>query len=777
MQEKRKKHILFITNSTIRGGAEIGLKNFILELKKYPLNMEIVCPDRGEIKNLFSDLKIKEHEIYLGNSSIKFRGYNLFSPTIILHYLKLKKIIKQIDSQEKIDLIFCQQDPKEKILAAIIGEKMGIPVLWMEQSKLHPWQKYFHFRLLYRFFSKKVDRIIAVSKAAKKSFTDIDIDPQKIKVVLNGVRIKRLKKSRLEGLRKRWGLKNKIVFGTSCRLVYNKGLHELIWAAKEALEENKNLKFLIIGEGKEKTQLEKQAEKYQIKKYVKFAGFQKNAAALSELFDIVVSPSFDEGEGLPFRIVEGMAFAKPVITTDISGSKETVKNGISGYLIKTHQKKKLKDLILKLAENEELRKKMGRESKKVFDEQFNLKNTAKKLFAQIQKATERLPLKKPEKIRIIYYTDSKIVGGAERYLYLLLKNLDQKRFAPVLVCPGGENHRIWRKMIKNLGVKIFPIASRNLLSPRKVNPIYQSIKRINPTIIHLQFWSPYASGVGLLTSRLARVPQIFSTEHSFVPLEAAGRFLRPVKSLYHIWRKNIIDYPITVSLASKEMMKKGQCFKNKKIWVIHNGIDLEEIEKAKFKKHFGKKIPRDKINCLTVARLVEGKGHEVLIEALRFFKKEKKRIHLHFVGGGPKMKFLKNLTQKEGVLDIITFWGEHDNIPELLPHFDLFVFPSLTENFPFAVLEAMAASLPVISSNVGGIKEMIDEKRGGFLVKPNDPQALAKKISYFIKNKNERKRMGRYNFKLVRKKFSDKIMTERIENLYESAISQQFTKK
>ncbi|MBU2595776.1 glycosyltransferase [Patescibacteria group bacterium] len=383
--KKKNKHLVFITNSEIAGGAEICLKNLIVELKKNPLEFELIYPEKKEIKNLFKQLESKKHKLSLGHSSIKFRGLNLYSPSIFIHYLRLKKVIQKINQNNKIDLIYTQQDPKEKFLSSLIGRQLNIPVVWMEHSKLHPWQKLFHFKCLYQYFAKKTAKIIAVSQAVKKSLVAIGVSAKKIKVIWNGVRIKELKDKKITQWEKKFKLKNKIVFGSCSRLAYKKGVHELIKVTHQVHRKNKKIMLLIIGSGKEEKNLKAQVKKFKAQNYIKFLGFQKNAAALNALFDVVVSPSFDEGEGLPLRIIEGMALGKPIISTDISGSKEEVRDGANGYLIKTHNIKALKKKMIKLAEKPILRKKMGQESFKLYQRFFTVDRMSNSIYKIIIK--------------------------------------------------------------------------------------------------------------------------------------------------------------------------------------------------------------------------------------------------------------------------------------------------------------------------------------------------------------------------------------------------------
>lgn len=378
-----KKHILFITNSTISGGAEIYLKNLINGLNDFDLKMGLICPAQGEVLELFRELKINKYHLPLGQGTIGLRGLNLYSPIMLIHYLRLKKLINEINQKNKIDLLFVQQDPKEKILAIASACKLKIPIMIIEHSKLHPWQKLPHFRWFYSYFANRANRLIAVSRAVKKSLIQIGVKRKKIKVVWNGVGVKKLNGDEIISLKKELGIEDKIIFGLCSRLTANKGVYDLLTAAKIVLKKNKRVVFVLVGSGKEEDNLQRKIKSLGLAKQILMFGFRKNAASLNSLFDVVVSPSFDEGEGLPLRIMEGMANAKSVIATDISGTKEEVKDGVNGYLIKPHDTQTLAEKILLLAQDPALREKMGQESQRIYQKRFTLAKMVAKTYKNI----------------------------------------------------------------------------------------------------------------------------------------------------------------------------------------------------------------------------------------------------------------------------------------------------------------------------------------------------------------------------------------------------------
>ena len=117
----------------------------------------------------------------------------------------------------------------------------------------------------------------------------------------------------------------------------------------------------------------------------------------------------------------------------------------------------------------------------------------------------------------------------------------------------------------------------------------------------------------------------------------------------------------------------------------------------------------------------------------------------------------------------ILFLGEREDIPELLSCMDIFVLPSLREGFPNTILEAMASSLPVVATDVGGVRELIIPSETGFIVPPANTSALYESLSKLIQDKDLRYKMGNAGFERV-KQFSIDKMAKETENLYQELI-------
>jgi glycosyltransferase involved in cell wall biosynthesis len=217
------------------------------------------------------------------------------------------------------------------------------------------------------------DRIVAVSSGVKSDLVKYEhINPDKILVINNGIDggkyridIGREKKRTELGIDK-----NNTVIGTTVRLAEQKGICYLIEAAGLLSEEFEDFKVIIVGDGKCREDLEKQARDCGLEKKVIFTGFRSDVPEIMQIIDIYVLPSIWEGH--PLVLLEAMASGKPIVATDISGNRDAVENGHTGFLVPPRDPKELANALKKLLEDEALRRKMGAMGYEKFQNQFTL---------------------------------------------------------------------------------------------------------------------------------------------------------------------------------------------------------------------------------------------------------------------------------------------------------------------------------------------------------------------------------------------------------------------
>jgi len=203
----------------------------------------------------------------------------------------------------------------------------------------------------------------------------------------------------------------------------------------------------------------------------------------------------------------------------------------------------------------------------------------------------------------------------------------------------------------------------------------------------------------------------------------------------------------------------------RKMLVIHNGVNADDyhfLERNVARKELG--LNQDGIIIGTIASLYPTKGLTYLIQASVKLTSQIKSIAI--IGAGPEQSKLSALAT-ELKADKIIFIGEKTQAEQYLKAFDLFVLPSVKEGLPYAILEAGLAEVPVVSTNVGGIPEIIDHDKEGLIVEPANPEQLAKAIDGLLADKKTAREYAQALKQKVETEFSLSSMLDKTNQLYE----------
>ncbi|MGH9335038.1 MAG: glycosyltransferase family 4 protein [Vicinamibacteria bacterium] len=233
------------------------------------------------------------------------------------------------------------------------------------------------------------------------------------------------------------------------------------------------------------------------------------------------------------------------------------------------------------------------------------------------------------------------------------------------------------------------------------------------------------------------------------------------------------DRVYTVSAHMKQKVQRGGAPESK-VRVIRTGLDLFEFgpttTRASARSELG--LPADALVVGTVSRLYREKGHRYLIEALHALKDTHPRLMLLVVGAGYMRASLERRSEALGVRNRIVFAGYVDDLAAAMRAMDIFALPSiLDEGLPTAALEAQAAGLPVIASDIGGTSEAIIPGETGVLVRPKDVHALTAAISALSADEARRAAMGLRARSWVQESFSVDRMMSQITAMYHEALS------
>jgi glycosyltransferase involved in cell wall biosynthesis len=332
--------------------------------------------------------------------------------------------------------------------------------------------------------------------------------------------------------------------------------------------------------------------------------------------------------------------------------------------------------------------------------------------------------------RILFLVTLAETGGAQTYVASLLAPLAD-RFE-IAVAAHGDGPV--RDAARAAGVRFVPLRQvrRPLSVWRDVLGVLELLalmRREQPHIVHVN--SAKAAALGRIAAWLGRVPIRIYTVHGWAFRAHSG-----TASTLYLWAERFLRPLTTVTVCVADSERRAglaarTCEEGTTV-VIRNGVDPREFKAGEH--HPGP--PR----LVTVGRLQAPKDAVTLVRALAALRG--RSFEAVLVGDGPDRPTVEEEVRRLGLESAVELLGERDDVPELLRTADVFVLSSRSEGLPLSILEAMAARLPVIASNVGGVSEVVVDGDTGLLVPPGDPQSLAAAIERLLEDQALGRRLG-----------------------------------
>jgi len=319
-------------------------------------------------------------------------------------------------------------------------------------------------------------------------------------------------------------------------------------------------------------------------------------------------------------------------------------------------------------------------------------------------------------ITICHVISGDIWGGAEAQAYSLIKSLACQDDISIEVVVFNNGH-LYKKLSKeNIDVHYLDENAESLIS--LILNLYRYIKKISPDIIHTHgFKENFTAGIA---SKFFSV-KVVRTHHGKGMITGKG---------FHTYIEKINDLFLTrCSIAVSYDLKNYlvDCgFKRVNIEVIHNGYNCEDVaygDVVKLKESIGIG-ERDRVIGI-VGRLVPVKNHHGFLDSAKIILSTRDDVYFCVIGEGPLMKELEQYSRALGIDENVKFLGFNRNIKALLELLDIFAMASFHEGVPMSMLEAMCAGVPIVSTRVGGIPEIIQDDYNGLLVSHNDCAAFS----------------------------------------------------
>jgi len=587
---------------------------------------------------------------------------------------------------------------------------------------------------------------------------------------------------------------NRTILFTVRNLVPRMGLEHLLDAMTMLGEEQRHLLLLIGGEGQLRPQLEELIRHKGLQDSVQLLGFvpEGQLAKYYQASDLVVMPTL-QLEGFGLVTVEAFACGTPVMGTPVGAIPEVlstvdpmlVTEGTDGPSLAKTLRWVLKRFRSQPGERERFSKK-GRE---VVERRYNwAAHTAEldRLFVSLSSNRPAVSHQSARARKVIHVITRLDHGGSAQNTMLTALGHDRTQFEPLVVAgfpgrwdaQGGqaateENCRRLDKadvrwmLLSSLTREVHPI--------KDIQALWQLIclfREERPMLVHTH--TSKAGVLGRVAAWFARVPVIVHTPHGHVFYGHFGPFQSWLFLQIERVLSTITDRLIALTVAERQDHLDREVGKADRFAVVPSGIDRERFRWARAQ---GKQQP-DWFGCPaealvvgSVGWLTDIKGHEYLIEAVSKLKQDFPSLHLVIVGSGDRHDALLQQAALAGLGDAVHLLGHRDDIEACLAEMDLFVLPSLNEGMGRALIEAMAAGLPVIASRVGGIPAVISHELTGLLVPPGDAGALETALRRLLERPDWAKQLGVAASESLDSRYGSASMVHTIESIFTEVLS------
>jgi glycosyltransferase involved in cell wall biosynthesis len=328
-------------------------------------------------------------------------------------------------------------------------------------------------------------------------------------------------------------------------------------------------------------------------------------------------------------------------------------------------------------------------------------------------------------LRVHVLVDSLTMGGAE----LLLADLARGAPAHGLELSVGYLHAaepIAAPRLRAAGLDPEPVGVGSLLDPRTLRLVRRHLDRVRPTVVHTHL--QYSDLLGGAAARSLGLPAVCTVhvidEHATPRDRARARVVALARQRCH-------DRVIAVSDHVRREYLAAGADRPEHVLTVHNGIAARAQPGAGARVRAELELARDEVVVAMVAVLRPGKGHDLAVAAVEKVRRTHPGVRLLIVGDGPARADVASLAERLG--DAAVLAGHRDDVMAVLDAADVLLHPSRLDAFPTVLMEGLAAGVPIVATEVGGIPEIVEHGRSGLLVRlPLTGDAFAAPLARLI---------------------------------------------
>ncbi|RYG69444.1 glycosyltransferase family 1 protein, partial [bacterium] len=620
-------------------------------------------------------------------------------------------------------------------------------------------------------FFQWADHLVAVSGGVEEFLVEQGVPSEKIERLYCGLDLRdvvAVAQVTTAEAKKRLGLpEDALTVGIAASLISRKGHRFLLEALK--IMEGRGVKAhaIFAGEGDQEPALRAQVQALKLEDRVHFLGFRRDVHQVIAAMDVFTLPS--EKEGLSIAVMEAMAIGKPVVATRISGMDEVVKDGENGLLVPPCNPPALAAALEALLTNPEKRIQFAKCGKSYVEnnfEQSECVGRVEEFFTKIaeegklqptsgQKVNSKPAAENP--LRVVQIIAPSKIAGAERSTIALCRGLASRGNRLWLLVKDGQ------PMIgaaAKEGVDVAPMRIGGKLNPFAVGRLLRWIRRHRVDIVATQLST--ASLWGSIAAKILGIPCV-----------ATVRALN-TKTCYVL-----ADRIIVVSEAVKKHLT-DQGIAPEKIRVVYNGIDLQRFQPVPDLKAAKEKVgfKSDDLIVGVTAHLTRKKGHRSFLQAASLVSGQMPNVKFLLVGEGREREALEAQVKAAGLTGRVVFAGFQDDVLPWMAAMDILVLPTIEkEGFGRVLVEAGAMAKPVISTDIGGMAEVVSQGESGLVVRAGEVSELADAMLRLLSDESQRISMGNAGRARALARFSVDQMVANTEAVYREVWNERYGRR